>query len=151
MKETLKLMMAVAMMAFVAFNAAADDKKLKPQENCPVMKSKINKALYVDVDGKRIYVCCKGCIAPIKKKPAKYIKKLEKMGEAPAVLQTKCPVMGSKINKKLFVDVNGKRIYVCCNGCQAPIKKDPAGHIKKITDAGEVPYDVPVKKEEKIK
>lgn len=46
------------------------------------MGGKINKDLYVDHDGKRVYVCCKGCIGKIKADPDKYIKKLEKDGVA---------------------------------------------------------------------
>lgn len=53
------------------------------------------------------------------------------------VPQKSCPVMGGEINKKLFVDVNGKRIYVCCRGCYAPIKKDPEKYIKILKDKGE--------------
>jgi YHS domain-containing protein len=45
--------------------------------------------------------------------------------------------MGGEINKKLFVDVNGKRIYVCCKGCYAPIKKDPEKYIKILKEKGE--------------
>lgn len=142
MKFTLKLMTVIAL-ATATLGATADEQKAKPQETCPVMKGKINKALYVDAEGKRIYVCCKGCIATIKKDPKKYIKKLEDRGETVATLQTKCPVMGGAINKKLYVDAGGKRLYVCCNGCQETIKKDPEAHIKKIVDAGEVPYDIP--------
>ena len=55
-------------------------KKAKLQSTCPVMGGKINKKLYVDVKGKRIYVCCAGCVAAIKKDPTKYISKLEKAG-----------------------------------------------------------------------
>jgi len=58
------------------------DHKGEPQTVCPVMGGKINKKLHVDVDGKRLYVCCAGCIAPIKKDPSKYIKKLEAQGVA---------------------------------------------------------------------
>lgn len=54
---------------------------LVPQKTCPVMGGAINKKLYVDWEGKRIYVCCKGCIADVKKDPAKYIKVLEERGE----------------------------------------------------------------------
>lgn len=50
---------------------------LKPQTICPVMGSKINKNLYVDYNGKRIYVCCKSCINIVKKSPEKYIKILQ--------------------------------------------------------------------------
>ncbi len=50
--------------------------------------------------------------------------------------QTKCPVMGGDIDKKQFVDVKGKRIYVCCPGCVDTIKKDPDTYIKKLEGEG---------------
>ncbi|NLD98850.1 MAG: hypothetical protein GX640_03170 [Fibrobacter sp.] len=62
------------------------DKKLVPQKTCPVMGSPIRKDLFVDVDGKRIYICCGGCIEPIKKDPQMYINKLKEMGESVEVL-----------------------------------------------------------------
>ena len=52
----------------------------KKQTTCPVMGGKINKAEYADVNGKRIYVCCAGCISKIKADPDKYIKQLEAEG-----------------------------------------------------------------------
>lgn len=57
--------------------------------------------------------------------------------------QTTCPVMGGKINKKLYADVNGKRIYVCCGGCIAPIKKDPAKYVEKLESQGVTLETVP--------
>ena len=53
---------------------------VKSQEKCPVMGGAVNKKLYVDYEGKRIYVCCKGCIPELKKNAAKYVEKLEKEG-----------------------------------------------------------------------
>jgi len=50
--------------------------------------------------------------------------------------QTTCPVMGGKIVKEQFVDHEGKRIYICCAGCRAPLKKDPAKYIKQLEDEG---------------
>lgn len=58
----------------------AESKPVKAQTTCPVMGGKINKSQYVDVDGKRIYLCCGGCAGAIKKEPAKYIQKLEADG-----------------------------------------------------------------------
>lgn len=112
------------------------EKELKTQTTCPVMGGKISKALYVDHDGQRIYVCCKGCIEPVNKNPDKYIKKLESEGVTVAKLQTTCPVMGGKINKKQYVDHDGKRIYVCCPGCIGKIKADPEQYINKMEAAG---------------
>jgi hypothetical protein len=62
----------------------AAETKITPQTTCPVMGGKINKDLYVDHDGKRVYVCCKGCIGTVQKDPEKYIKKLADKGEVPA-------------------------------------------------------------------
>ena len=59
--------------------------------------------------------------------------------------QSTCPVMGTPINKKLFVDANGYRIYVCCEGCIGKVKADPAKYIEKIKASGEVPEKLPVK------
>lgn len=53
---------------------------VKKQTTCPVMGGAVNKALYVDHAGKRIYVCCGGCIGTVKADPAKYIRKLEAEG-----------------------------------------------------------------------
>ncbi len=127
-----------------------DGHEAKMQKTCPVMGGKINKDLYVDAKGKRIYVCCKGCISKVKAEPEKYIEKLEKKGENVAKLQTKCPVMGGKINKDLYVDHEGKRIYVCCKGCISKVKADPEKYIKKIKMAGEAVPDAE-KKEMKHK
>ena len=67
---------------------AADVKKVeKAQVNCPILKDNainkkdaIDKKLFVDFDGKRIYVCCPMCLATVQKDPAKYIKQLEDQG-----------------------------------------------------------------------
>jgi YHS domain-containing protein len=66
----------------LSLRALAEEKKTesKAQTTCPVMGGKINKAQYADVKGKRIYVCCPGCIGKIKADPDKYIKKMEAEG-----------------------------------------------------------------------
>ncbi|MFH1549340.1 MAG: YHS domain-containing protein [Planctomycetota bacterium] len=50
--------------------------------------------------------------------------------------QTTCPVMGNPINKELFVDHDGKRVYFCCKGCIEDFKKDPEKYMKALADAG---------------
>lgn len=50
------------------------------QTICPVMGGEINKELYVDHEGKRVYVCCQMCIGKVNKEPEKYISQLEKEG-----------------------------------------------------------------------
>jgi len=122
--------------------------KITLQTTCPVMGGKINKDLYVDHDGKRIYMCCKGCTASLKKDPKKYIEKLEGQGVTVATFQTTCPVMGGKINKDLYVDHDGKRIYMCCKGCAASLKKEPEKYVEKMEEEGIVLDRVPPPKVE---
>ncbi len=56
---------------------------MRPQIRCPVMGGEIDRNIYVDVKGKRVYVCCRGCDDAISAQPDIYLKKLEKKGVAP--------------------------------------------------------------------
>lgn len=99
------------------------------QKKCPVMGGAINPNLYYQYS-KKIYVCCPGCISTIKKNPVKYLKIVQKEIAASKVkTQKKCPVMGGKINSSLYYTYN-KKIYVCCPGCIAKIKKNPEKYLK---------------------
>ena len=62
--------------------------------------------------------------------------------------QTVCPVEGGKINKKYFVDVEGKRIYFCCPACIPKVKADPDKYIKEMEDQGIVLEKAPEAKSE---
>ena len=60
-----------------------------------------------------------------------------KAAEMPALVkQTQCPVMGGEINKDIYVDVEGKRIYLCCRGCEEAIKKEPLKYLQQMKEAG---------------
>jgi YHS domain-containing protein len=50
--------------------------------------------------------------------------------------QTTCPVMGGNINKNIYTDYQGKRIYFCCAGCDQEFKKDPGKYLKKLEAEG---------------
>ncbi|MDR3556260.1 MAG: YHS domain-containing protein [Syntrophobacteraceae bacterium] len=57
--------------------------------------------------------------------------------------QTKCPVLSGTIDKKIFVDYQGKRIYFCCQGCVAEFQKDPNQYLKKMAAEGVSPGKTP--------
>jgi YHS domain-containing protein len=46
--------------------------------------------------------------------------------------QTICPVMAGKINKDIFVEYKGQKVYFCCAGCEAKFKADPEKYISKL-------------------
>ena len=55
---------------------------------------------------------------------------------AMAAPQTVCPLMGGKIDKSLYADHNGKRVYFCCQMCVPQFKKNPEMFIKKLESKG---------------
>jgi YHS domain-containing protein len=52
-------------------------------------------------------------------------------------VQKTCPVMGGAINKNIYADYKGKRVYFCCGGCPTPFKKNPEKHMKKLEEMNE--------------
>ena len=49
-----------------------------------------------------------------------------------AAEQTTCPVMGGAINKAIFVEYQGKKVYFCCGGCPDAFKANPEKYIAKL-------------------
>lgn len=114
------------------------------QRTCPVMGGDINKDIYADHDGKRVYFCCKECIAEFKKNPQAYLDTLEKRGEMPHILsgrtpQKTCPVMGGAIDTSVYVDHEGERVYFCCPQCKKTFRNDPQTYLDKLSKMGEAP------------
>lgn len=116
-------------------NPAGSD-TIKLQSTCPVTGREIDRTQYVDHEGKRIYVCGPQCLKTVGKDPTAYITQLESAGITVARHQTTCPVMGGTINKGLYVDHEGKRIYVCCQQCLPALQKDPMKYIEKLESQG---------------
>jgi YHS domain-containing protein len=49
-----------------------------------------------------------------------------------ATEQTTCPVMGGPIDKNIFVEYQGKKVYFCCKGCVDTFKADPEKYVAKL-------------------
>ena len=78
MRKFQALILALTLTAFAAGGLWAAD--AKPQTTCPILAGNIDKNVYADYQGKRIYFCCKGCDAEFNKDPDKYMKKLQEEG-----------------------------------------------------------------------
>ncbi len=128
-----KLMLLMVMAGILICGTAfAEEKDLALQTVCPVMGGKINKNEYTDYQGQRIYFCCPACKPKFSEDPEKYMQKIVDNKVLLESVQEKCPVMGGKINKKLFEDYKGRRIYFCCEGCRPNFTKDPENYLKKL-------------------
>ena len=60
--------------------------------------------------------------------------------------QAACAVMGGPINKSLYADYKGQRVYFCCPSCSELFKKDPEKYLKKMKDQGIAPEKSPAGK-----
>ena len=53
--------------------------------------------------------------------------------EAAAAEQTMCPIMdGNKIDKNVFVEYQGKKVYFCCLQCKGEFEKNPEKYISNL-------------------
>jgi len=50
--------------------------------------------------------------------------------------QSRCPITGEPVNRDLFVDHAGKRIYVCCAGCLAEVSRNPEKYVRELESQG---------------
>ena len=47
--------------------------------------------------------------------------------------QTTCPIMeGKPIDKAVFTEYKGKKVYFCCPGCDTKFKADPEKYVAKL-------------------
>jgi YHS domain-containing protein len=65
-------------------------------------------------------------------------------GNVFAAAQVKCPVMGGDINKEIYADHEGKRVFFCCPACISTFKEDPEKYLAKLKETGVEPEAVPV-------
>ena len=49
-----------------------------------------------------------------------------------AIVQTTCPVMGGAIDKNIFTEYKGEKVYFCCAGCVDKFKANPEEYIAKL-------------------
>ena len=53
---------------------------MENQQYCPVMEGMpVDRSIYADHDGKRVYFCCAGCIGAFQDDPERYMEKLEEL------------------------------------------------------------------------
>ncbi len=90
-----------------------------------------------------VFVLVAGCQKdkPAAQQPAKQGEKVAMqdhaaMDQAPVKVvageQTTCPVMGGPIDKAIFVEYKGKKVYFCCPGCVETFKANPEKYIAKL-------------------
>lgn len=116
------------------------------QKVCPVSGEPLGsmgEPIAVEVGGKTVYVCCKGCIDAVKANPAKYVAGRQPLKVTPATktdaaaiaLQKVCPVMDEPLGSMgtpLKVTGLGRDVYLCCKGCLKFLEKEPEKYLAKL-------------------
>jgi len=106
--------------------------------NCPIMAEPINLAISVATDDGPVYFCCDGCIPKFQKNPEKYATKVAAQRKAladRAKVQVTCPVTKEPIDQKIFVESNGKKVYLCSKGCVGKYQSDPAKYASALANS----------------
>jgi len=49
-----------------------------------------------------------------------------------AIMQTVCPVMGNPIDKNIYTEYKGKKVYFCCKACVTKFEADPEKYLAKL-------------------
>ncbi len=117
--------------------AGPPDKAAKKLELplCPVMGNPINLSVSMMADDGPVYLCCPGCDKKINAEPKKFAKKIAEQRAVLAKLprvQVACPVTGKPIDKKAFIEEDGKKVYFFCDKCPKTYKKDPSKYKGKL-------------------
>jgi YHS domain-containing protein len=133
--------LTVSIVAALAMPVVAQDKPAAGEPEaaksnlplCPVMGEPVNFTMSLDTDDGPVYVCCKGCIGKLKKDPAKFAEKVAAQRAALAKMdrvQLACPLSGDPIDMKSFAEVDGEKVYTCCNACAGKYAKEPGKYAK---------------------
>ena len=108
-------------------------KRDKVQVTCPVSGEAVDRKVYVERDGKKVYFCSGDCVKKYQGSPSKYKKTLANS----YTFQTKCPVMGEGINPQVAAaTADGHKIYFCCKGCDKKFVAEPAKYVAKLAEQG---------------
>ncbi|HYL98652.1 MAG TPA: YHS domain-containing protein [Blastocatellia bacterium] len=93
-------------------------------KRCPVSGDEVNTKLRVEYQGQYVYFCCDGCPQQFQAEPAKYLPKLSAEDREAIKANEKCPISGGAVDKDIWVESEGRKVYFCCPDCAAAFKKD---------------------------
>jgi Cu(I)/Ag(I) efflux system membrane fusion protein len=75
-------------------------------------------------------------LPPVEASPvAKGLSKLSPADQALAAKQKTCPVTGELLGSMGMppvVEINGRKVFICCKGCEAALRKEPGKYLSKL-------------------
>ncbi|MBT4512329.1 MAG: hypothetical protein HOC20_09000 [Chloroflexi bacterium] len=101
---------------------------------CPVTGQLATDSYFADVDGKRVYFSCELARKDFLAGPEQYLEKLNIVSNAKKKAQEICPVSNEAINRSIWADYNGKRVYLHCKPAQTKFLKNPEVYYNKLIE-----------------
>lgn len=110
----------------------------KPQTACPIDGAAVDKKVFVDFQGQRIYFCKHECAAAFGADAEAFMKKVEEQGVLLENVQKSCPMCGMDLEKTVFADYKGLHLFFCSKECREEFLKNPETYLKTMDQqAGE--------------
>jgi len=132
-----------------------EDRHLAEQQRiCPVTKMPLGSMgapPKVKLNGRTVFLCCMGCKGPLLEDPESHLANLDESAVDPKISaalarlseadrelaeqQKTCPVADHPLGAMgppIKVDVNGKPVFLCCEGCRAELLDKPDKYLAKL-------------------
>jgi Cu(I)/Ag(I) efflux system membrane fusion protein len=133
------------------------------QKTCPVTGAELGTMgppVSVEVNGRKVWLCCDACPPKIKANPAKYMAKvmayqspISGTADQTAEQQKTCPVTNLKLGSMgnpIAVEVAGRKVWTCCDTCPPKLKASPAKYLAKLAPEAPVAAKAQTIAEQKI-
>jgi Cu(I)/Ag(I) efflux system membrane fusion protein len=114
---------------------------VEEQKTCPVTKAKLGsmgEPIAVEVEGGKVWVCCAGCPPQLKRDVKTYLASLDLKPTLTPEEQKVCPVTKAKLGSMgdpIAVEVEGRKVWVCCEGCPPKLKADLSRYLDRLEKA----------------
>ncbi|HXG67330.1 MAG TPA: YHS domain-containing protein [Blastocatellia bacterium] len=123
-KVAIGVLLLMVFAGAVVAQAADGEKKPVTNKMCPVMNSAASEKYRTEYKGQYVYFCCQGCIKMFEKDPEGYVAKMSKEDQEAIKANTVCPITEDPITDHTrFVEHEGRKVYLCCDGCVTTYKK----------------------------
>ncbi len=128
---------ALAAALIVSAAMAADE---KANEKCPVSRRPVNKEIFLEINGHKLYFCCKNC-------PKRFEQRIGVKDEGPG----KCPISGRPAKAATrMIHSTTEMVYFCCPNCRKNYAKKKGFEFKE-GEPGKCPVSGrPAKKEASV-
>ena len=136
--ETMLLVTGLLIVGLIAINGCKKSEPASPQTSVEKMQEtgeqKWTCPMHPQVITDRPSKCltCGMDLVPLKAEPKPGAMTMPAKKIAAAAVQTACPIMGGAINKAMFTEYKGKKVYFCCPGCKPEFEKNPEKYLAKL-------------------